>query len=62
LVVIAILNSVLSLAVYLRVIVVMYQSADSGVMPRANAAGMLVWSIAMAVTLGLGLFSRLIIG
>lgn len=62
LVVIAILNSVLALAVYLRIIVAMYQPSETGEMPVANAAGTLVWGVTLAVTLGLGLFSRLIIG
>jgi len=60
--VIAILNSVLSLAVYLRVIVAMYQPSEAGKAPAANPVGTLVWGVALAVTLMLGLFTQLFVG
>jgi NADH-quinone oxidoreductase subunit N len=63
--VIAILNSVLALAVYLRVIVAMYQPTEAdavGDIPAANPVGTLVWGVALTVTLGLGLFTQFFAG
>lgn len=59
----AILNSVLSLAVYLRIVVPMYRTPDSapaGRAPNPLASG--VWGIALAVTVGLGAAVQLILG
>jgi NADH-quinone oxidoreductase subunit N len=47
-----ILNSVLSLAVYLRIIVPMYQPARGVAAPRPAIVS--VWAIALALTVGLG--------
>ncbi len=58
--VIAILNSVLSLAVYLRIIVAMYRAPDGDeAAPRASPVAALVWGTSLAATLGLGIFTRL---
>lgn len=65
--VVAILNSVLSLAVYLRIIVPMFRSrSDEGeedVMPPRGSAPLIVavWAIALAVTVGLGFAGQLIL-
>ncbi len=62
--VVAILNSVLSLAVYLRIVVPMYQQRhDPGVtdltpMPLVK----LVWVIALVFTLGIGLAAQVLLG
>ncbi len=65
----AILNSVLSLAVYLRIIVPMYQSPQPQSQPiPARSQGlklvayMMVWTVAFFVTVGLGLFVQMIVG
>jgi len=55
--IIAILNSVLALAVYLRVVVAMYGPAE-GAQPSANLPATLVWVISLGVTLGMGLVVR----
>ncbi len=58
--VIAILNSVLSLAVYLRIIVAMYRAPEGDeAAPRASPVAALVWGTSLAATLGLGIFTRL---
>ncbi len=65
--VVAILNSVLSLAVYLRIIVPMFRSGgDEGegnvIPPRGNAPLIIaVWVIALMVTVGLGFAGQLIL-
>ncbi|MCF6272894.1 MAG: NADH-quinone oxidoreductase subunit N [Rhodobacteraceae bacterium] len=59
LVVIAILNSVLALAVYLRIIVAMYQKGE-GKAPRKNTlAATIVWGSTLLISLGAGLLTRL---
>jgi len=62
--IIAILNSVLSLAVYLRIIVAIYRApeGDEAAPPRTSRVATLVWSVSLAATLAFGLFSQLIIG
>jgi NADH:ubiquinone oxidoreductase subunit 2 (subunit N) len=64
--IVAILNSVLSLAVYLRIIVPMYQTS---VTPKSTSQSQLnrlttgvVWTTALLLTVGLGLGVQLIIG
>ena len=59
LVVIAILNSVLSLAVYLRIVVVMYRPAPETAAPLStSSAGTVVWTATLLATLLLGLFTQ----
>lgn len=58
--VVAVLNSVLSLAVYLRIIVPMYQSAQPA--PSRSPLTVLVYSIALIFTLGLGIVAQFIVG
>jgi len=61
--VIAILNSVLSLAVYLRIIVAMYSaSGTSAVAPQVNQMAKLVLGISFFVTMVFGLFTQLFVG
>ncbi len=63
LVVIAILNSVLSLAVYLRVVIAIYgppAGEPAAPIAAAPAAG-IVWIATLAITLGLGVFSQALI-
>ncbi len=61
--VIAILNSVLSLAVYLRIIVAMYRAPEGDeIAPRVSPVAALVWGASLAVTLGLGIFTQLLAG
>ncbi len=66
--VIAILNSVLSLAVYLRIVVPMYQQRDTASEPVQTAAPkpasliVLVWIVAFVFTLGIGLAAQPILG
>ena len=59
--VVAILNSVLSLAVYLRIVVPMFQPGD-GETPARNPAAAIVWGTTLVVTLGMGLLTRLFLG
>ena len=59
--VVAILNSVLSLAVYLRIVVPMFQPGD-GETPAGNPAAAIVWGTTLVVTLGMGLLTRLFLG
>jgi len=62
--VVAILNSVLALAVYLRVVVAMYHQRVEGA-PSPDAANPLivvVWSVALVITLGFGVFAQLLLG
>ncbi len=58
--VIAIVNSVLSLAVYLRIIVPMYQAAGSAA--RSERSATLVWGIALILVFAIGLFAQTITG
>jgi len=66
--VVAILNSVLSLAVYLRIVVPMYQQgADSGETtavstPLATPLVRLTWVVALIFTLGIGLAAQGLLG
>ncbi len=60
--VIAILNSVLALAVYLRIIVALYQPDNGAEVSPAGAAGAVVWVSTLLVTLLFGLFTQLITG
>ena len=58
--VVGILNSVVSLAVYLRVVVPMYgQAKETSVSPVSVAA---VWVIALVFTLGIGLAAQVLLG
>jgi NADH:ubiquinone oxidoreductase subunit 2 (subunit N) len=65
--VVAILNSVLSLAVYLRIVVSMYQlSGDDSMLPIATKPSSdllvtLVWIIALIFTVGIGFAAQLLI-
>ena len=61
--VIGILNSVLSLAVYLRIVVPMYRPQEAS-MPDAPRASLLtlVWVATAAISLGMGLASQVLIG
>jgi len=63
--VVAILNSVLSLAVYLRVVVPMYRPDDAGseTIPTTPMPWViLVWVIAFTLTLGIGLGAQGLLG
>ncbi len=57
--VVGILNSVLSLAVYLRIVVPMYQQADTE--HPLGSRPWLVWATALALTLGIGIAAELFI-
>ncbi|BBP03221.1 dehydrogenase [Sulfuriferula plumbiphila] len=64
---VAILNSVLSLAVYLRIIVPMFRPRDEGGETVVQLHGHMllirtVWLIALIVSLGLGLAAQLLLG
>lgn len=62
----AVLNTVLSLAVYLRIIVPMYRSCETAHQSMQQNAPVLlittVWWFALIVTIGLGLMAQLILG
>ena len=66
--VVAILNSVLSLAVYLRIVVPMYQQRDDATEPAQTAVPksvtviVLVWVVAFVFTLGIGLAAQPMLG
>jgi len=62
--VIAILNSVLSLAVYLRIIVPMYQQPIITAAPDSSPMPLVRWvlGIAFAFTLGIGLAAQVLLG
>ncbi len=68
LVVVAILNSVLSLAVYLRIVIPMYQQPSDAAVPTAASnltsapLTKLVWIIALVFTVGIGLAAQLLLG
>jgi NADH-quinone oxidoreductase subunit N len=63
LVVVAILNSVLSLAVYLRIVVPMYQqrSDAAAAIPAPMPLVRLVWVVAFVFTLGIGLTAQVLL-
>ena len=56
----AILNSVLSLAVYLQIVVPMYQVPKEA--PTSARSVTAVWTIALAATVAVGLAAQLILG
>lgn len=58
--VVGILNSVVSLAVYLRMIVPMYAQAKRA--PVSTAPVTAVWTAALALTLGIGLAAQVLLG
>ncbi len=58
--VIAILNSVLSLAVYLRIVVPMYQMPKEA--PAGGWAVTTVWAVALVATVAVGLAAQLVVG
>ncbi len=58
--VVAILNSVLSLGVYLRIVVPMYQQPKEAKVPSRIAAT--VWVISLVFTLGIGLAAQVLLG
>jgi len=64
LVVVAILNSVLSLAVYLRIVVPMYQKQydDDSSVAMSTPLISLVWVIALFLTIAIGLGAQLLFG
>lgn len=57
--VVAVLNSVLSLAVYLRIIVPMYRAPKGA--PRAAAPVTAVWSVALVATIAIGIGAQLLL-
>ncbi len=58
--VIAILNSVLSLAVYLRIVVPMYQVSKEMPVPVRPADA--TWMVALIATVGIGLAAQILLG
>ena len=58
--VVAILNSVLSLAVYLRIVVPMYQTPKGVPVSRRSVAE--VWVVALITTVGVGLAAQVLLG
>ncbi len=63
LVVVAILNSVLALGVYLRIVVALYAPAEAAQpVPQARAAVTAVWAVTLLVTLVMGVLTRLLMG
>jgi proton-translocating NADH-quinone oxidoreductase chain N len=58
--VVAILNSVLSLAVYLRIVVLMYQPPKAAPVSARSATA--VWTVALLVTVGVGLAAQVLLG
>ncbi len=58
--VVAILNSVLSLAVYLRIVVPMYQVPKGAPAPARAVA--VVWAVALGATVAVGLAAQLLLG
>jgi NADH-quinone oxidoreductase subunit N len=55
-----ILNSVLSLAVYLRIIVPMYRPARG--LSVATRPVVIVWSVALLFTVGIGVGAQVLVG
>ncbi len=63
LVVVAILNSVLALGVYLRIVVALYAPAEAAQpAPQAGAAVSTVWIVTLVITLVMGVLTRLLTG
>ncbi len=58
--VVAILNSVLSLTVYLRIVVPMYQTPKGVPVSRRSVAA--VWVVALVTTVGVGLAAQVLLG
>lgn len=58
--VVAILNSVLSLGVYLRIVVPMYGAAKEA--PASARSVAAVWAIALVLTVGIGVAAQLVLG
>ncbi len=58
--VVAVLNSVLSLGVYLRIVVPMYQAPKEP--PTYGRAVAVVWALALVLTVGIGLAAQLLLG
>ena len=58
--VVGILNSVLSLGVYLRIVVPMYQTTKES--PASPLPVAVVWVTALVFTLGIGLAAQLLLG
>ena len=58
--VVAILNSVLSLAVYLRIVVPMYQTPKEA--PASTRSIAAVWVVALVATVGVGLAAQVLLG
>lgn len=58
--VIGILNSVVSLAVYLRIVVPMYSQAKEA--PASSLPAAVAWVVALAFTLGIGLAAQVLLG
>ncbi len=59
--IVAILNSVLSLAVYLRIVVPMYQMPKETT-PSSSRAVAAVWVVALVATVAVGLAAQALIG
>jgi len=62
--VVAILNSVLSLAVYLRIMVPMYKQNINNELSSSGSASIItiVWGIALLLTIGIGVSAQLLLG
>ncbi|VAW90565.1 NADH-ubiquinone oxidoreductase chain N [hydrothermal vent metagenome] len=62
--VVAILNSVLSLAVYLRIMVPMYQKNNNNEISTSGSTPYItfVWAIALILTIGIGVSAQLLLG
>jgi proton-translocating NADH-quinone oxidoreductase chain N len=58
--VVAILNSVLSLAVYLRIVVPMYRAPKAA--PAPAPAAVAVWTVALVTTVAVGVAAQILIG
>ena len=58
--VVAILNSVLSLAVYLPIVVPVYQTPKGAPVSRRSVAA--VWVVALVATVGVGLAAQVLLG
>ncbi len=58
--VVAILNSVLSLAVYLRIVVPMYQTPKEA--PASARSVAAVWAVALVATIAIGLAAQALLG
>ena len=58
--VVGILNSVLSLGVYLRIVVPMYERPKEA--PRSSPPAAWVWALALVLTVGIGLAAQIILG